>query len=229
MARSHYYCPSPDIVSISSKFISNKYLSSSASISHPSWIWYSIYFCNSSFLRIVCNPITVSFTFWYSHWPCVISIRRKIIPLSQDIDVIGVPQEPSRSVYSLYITSISLDIIHSMILLYTIKSCDASNLLYRLPVPCSTSVVLIPPIHLSYWSIYLRRCLCMPTFFSQMSKVLIDWYSASTSPYSLQESTCAHVYTHLSQLGHVGSWCGLYRDWIRFVPSIFITCLNSHS
>ena len=69
----------------------------------------------------------------------------------------------------------------------------------------------------------------VPTFFSHLSKILIDWYSASTRPASLQESTCSHVSTHLSQLRHVVSWCGLYRDWIRFVPAIFITCFHSHS
>ena len=116
-----------------------------------------------------------------------------------------------------------------MKLLQPINYCDAPNFLYRLPVQCSASDMLIPPLPLAYWSIYLRSCVCMPTLFSHLSKIWIDWYSASTRPASLQESTCAHVSTHWSQLEHVGSWCGLYRDWIRFVPAIFITCFHAHS
>ena len=116
-----------------------------------------------------------------------------------------------------------------MNILQPIKSHDSANLLYRLTVPCSTSAILIPPLPLAYWSIYLWSCVCMPTFFSHLSKKLIDWYSSSTRTDSLQESTCAHVSTHWSQLGHVRSWCGLYRDWIRFVHDILITCLHAHS
>ena len=167
--------------------------------------------------------------FRYSHWPCVISIRQTIRPLAKDVGVLGAPWAPHRYRYYRCITIISLDIIPSMNPLQPINSCDASNLLYCLPVPCSTSIMLIPSLPLVYWSIYLQIYVWMPNLFSHLSKILIDWYSASTSHASLQESTCVHVYTHWSQLGHVWSWCSLYCDWIRFVPDILITCLHAHS
>ena len=116
-----------------------------------------------------------------------------------------------------------------MNLLQPIKSCDAADLLYRLPVPCSTSVMLHSPLPLAHCSIYLRRCVCVPTSFSPLSKRLIEWYSESTCPNSLKEIIYAHISTYWSQIGHVGTWCVLYRAWITLFPAIFVTCLHAHS